>query len=359
MSPFRAVNLRFSRSLAGAVPFLFAALLLLSTNHLFAQSSDRVGPISVKPQQPEMAPVVPVVIDAQEYVISADDLLDVYIIDVPDLSRTYRVSQSGQLAFPLLPKPLNAAGMTLDEFALLLTTQLKSSGTLTDPHINVSVKESRNHSVSITGAVKNPQIYPLLGRTKLLSVLSQAGGIADDAGSFVKITRGGAVNKTLQAAGTNPAEASAETPQTITINVNDLLNSGNSSLNVDVYPGDWVTVPRAGVVYVVGAVNRSGGFVMNTTREHMTVLQAVALAEDLKPTAQREHSMIIRRDPSKTADRQEITVNLKKILTGQTPDVVMEPNDILFVPDSAGKKALRRGAEAAIQIATGLALFRL
>jgi polysaccharide export outer membrane protein len=336
--------------------FVLLTMLMLSANHLFAQGPDRAGPISVKPQRTEAAPVA---IEAQEYVISADDLLEVYIIDVPDLSRTYRVSQSGQLAFPLLPKPLNAAGLTLDEFGLLLTSQLKSSGTLTDPHLNVSVKESRNHSVSITGAVKNPQIYPLLGRTKLLSVLSQAGGIADDAGNVVKITRGGAVSKTLQAASATPADPSGETPQTITINVNDLLNSGNSSLNVDVYPGDWVTVPKAGVVYVVGAVNRSGGFVMNTTREHMTVLQAVALAEDLKPTAQREHSMIIRRDLSKTGDRQEITVNLKKILTGQTADVVMEPNDILFVPDSAGKKALRRGAEAAIQIATGLALFRL
>jgi polysaccharide export outer membrane protein len=141
--------------------------------------------------------------------------------------------------------------------------------------------------------------------------------------------------------------------------LNDLLSSSSSSLNIDVYPGDWVTVPKAGVVYVVGAVNRSGGFVMNTTREHMTVLQAVALAEDLKPTAQREHSMIIRRELSKTGERQEIAVDLKKILAGKTPDVVMQPNDILFVPDSNGKRALRRGAEAAIQIATGLALFRM
>jgi polysaccharide export outer membrane protein len=69
--------------------------------------------------------------------------------------------------------------------------------------------------------------------------------------------------------------------------------------------------------------------------------------------------MIIRRELSKTGERQEIAVDLKKILAGKTPDVVMQPNDILFVPDSNGKRALRRGAEAAIQIATGLALFRM
>jgi len=331
-------------------------MLLLCATHAAGQGTGRVTPITPKLQQPEVT--APAAVYALEYVIAADDVLDVYILDVPELSRTYRVSQSGQLAFPLLPKPLNAAGMTLDKFSVLLTTQLKSSGTLSDPHVNVSVKESRNHSISITGAVKNPQIYAVLGPVKLLSVVSQAGGIADDAGNVVKITRGGAVNKSLQVSATS-ADALADDSQSVTINLNDLLSSGSSSLNVDVYPGDWVTVPKAGVVYVVGAVNRSGGFVMNTSREHMTVLQAVALAEDLKPTAQREHSMIIRRELSKAGERQEIAVNLKKILAGKTPDVTMEPNDILFVPDSTGKRALRRGAEAAIQIATGLALFRM
>ncbi len=332
---------------------LLFGVSLLAANQLCGQAADRVGLTQSKPQQQQES--APAAVPSEEYIIGADDLLDVYIIDVPELSRTYRVSQSGQLNFPLLPKPINASGLTLDEFSRLLATQLKSTGTLTDPHIDISVKESRNHSVSINGAVKNPQIYPLLGRAKLLSVISQAGGIADDAGDVVKITRGGAISKMLSASNGSTADA----PQTTTINLNELLNSGNSSLNVDVYPGDWVTVPKAGVVYVVGAVNRSGGFVMNTAREHMTVLQAVALAEDLKPTAQREHSLIIRRDSSKQGDRQEIAVNLKKILSGQVPDVAMEPNDILFVPDSNSKKALRRGAEAAIQIATGLALFRL
>jgi len=331
-------------------------MFLLCTSYASAQEPAGVTPAILKSQQ--SGAVTPSAY-VQEYVIAADDVLDVYILDVPELSRAYRVSQSGQLAFPLLPQPLNAAGLTLDKFSALLTAQLKSSGTLSDPHINLSVKESRNHSISITGAVKVPQIYAVLGPIRLLSVLSQAGGIAEDAANVVKITRGGAVKQSLQTGSATSADASAGDPQIITINLNDLLSSGSPALNVDVYPGDWVTVPKAGVVYVVGAVNRSGGFVMNTSREHMTVLQAVALAEDLKPTAQREHSMIIRRELSKGGERQEIAVNLKQILAGKTADVVMQPNDILFVPDSTGKRALRRGAEAAIQIATGLALFRM
>jgi polysaccharide export outer membrane protein len=310
-------------------------------------------------QQPGTVTAAALPVEGRDYVIAPDDILEVYILDVPELSRNYRISQSGQLVFPLLAKPLMVAGLTLDGFSELLTNELKSSGTISDPHVSVSVKESRLHSVSITGSVKSPQVYPLLGPAKLLSVLSQAGGVTDDAGSIVKVTRGGMINGTASSSAGAVAGPAGDSSQTITINLNDLLNSGDTTLNIDIFPGDWVTVPRAGVIYVVGAVNRPGGFVLNTSREHLSVLQLVALAEDLKPTARREHSMIIRRNLTQGQERQEIAVNLKTILSGKSPDITLEPNDILFVPDSSGKRAVRRGAEAAIQIATGLALFRL
>ncbi len=328
------------------------SLLLLSTSALWGQGSAEVSAAGAPAKTGGS-----LFVDAREYTISPDDVLDVYIMDVPELSRTYRVNQSGLLVFPLLPRPLHAAGLTLDGFAAVLTTELKSSGTISDPHVSVSVKESRLHSVSITGAVKNPQIYPLLAPSKLLSVLTLAGGVSDDAGSILKVTRGALGN--LPAVGANPATLQGDGSQTVTINLNELINSGNSSLNIDVFPGDWINVPRAGVIYVVGAVNRPGGYVLNTAREHLSVLQLVALAEDLKPTAKREHAMIIRRQAVTGAERQEIKLDLKKILAGKDPDVALEGNDILFVPESAGKKALRRGAEAAIQIATGVALFHL
>ena len=294
-------------------------------------------------------------VNAQDYVIAPDDLLEVYILDVPELSRAYRVSQSGAFVFPLLPKPLMAAGLTLDAFSALLTNELKTTGTISDPHLNVSVKESRLHSISVTGAVKSPQVYPLLGPSKLLAVLTQAGGISDDAGSTLRVTRGGALKNFSPGASNTPTPA--EDADGITINLNDLLNGVNSGLNIDIYPGDWINVPRAGIIYVVGAINRPGGYVLNTAREHLSVLQLVAIAEDLKPTAKRDHSMIIRRPSG--GQRQEIAIDLKKILAGKSPDVTLEANDILFVPDSLSKKALRRGADAVVQIATGLALFHL
>jgi polysaccharide export outer membrane protein len=131
-----------------------------------------------------------------------------------------------------------------------------------------------------------------------------------------------------------------------------LTATGDPLLNIDLYPGDRVTVQRAGIVYVVGAVNRPGGFPLKTGQEDMTVLQAVALAEDVKSTAIKKKAVIIRKNPAAVNGHEEIPVDLTKVLAGSERDARLEANDVFFIPDSTGKKALRRGAEAVIQAAT-------
>jgi polysaccharide export outer membrane protein len=288
-----------------------------------------------------------------EYVIDADDVLDVYVVDVPQFSRDYRVSPDGTIAIPLLALPLKAEGLTLGQLSALISEQLRSAGLVSQPHVVVSVKSSEAHAVAITGAVHSPQIYPIFAPTTLLDVLSQAGGLASDAGSTAIITRSGPV-----AASRLTGDSGASNPEgTIRVDLQKLLATGDPSQNATIYPGDKVTVLRAGVVYVVGAVGRPGGFPLTSGREKMTVLQAVALGEGLKTTALQKKAMIIRRGQQFPNGREEIPVNLKQILSGQAADPGLEANDILFIPDSASKRALHRGAEAAVQIATGLAVW--
>ncbi len=287
----------------------------------------------------------------QEYLINPDDLLDLYIVDVPELSRTYRVSPTGQVTLPLLSGPLNVAGLTLDQFADLATQELKTRGLVTDPRVTVNVKESRTHSVAITGAVKKPQIYFVLGRTTLLDVISQAEGLAEDASSVANISRGEIAKRILQTKDQPVAEVS-------TVDLEKLLQTGDPSLNIDIYPGDRVTVAPAGIVYVVGAVNKPGGFALTASRKRLTVLQAVALAEDMKSTAVGNKAMIVRRGPQYPDGREQIPVKLKEVLAGKAPDISLQVEDILFVPDSPGKKAAIRGVEAAIQVATGVVIYR-
>jgi polysaccharide export outer membrane protein len=127
-------------------------------------------------------------------------------------------------------------------------------------------------------------------------------------------------------------------------------------LNVPVFPGDIVKVSRAGIVYVVGEVTKPGGFVLQNN-ENISVLQALALAGGPTHTSAVSRARIIRTEPG-TGMRNEFPMNLGKILSGKKPDPLLEPKDIVFVPNSAAKSVLYRGSEAALQTATGVAIYR-
>jgi polysaccharide biosynthesis/export protein len=297
--------------------------------------------------------------------IRAYDVLRVKVFDVPELSGDYIVSPAGSISLPLVAKPIEARGRTPVELSRSVGDELRAEGLVSTPQVTVEVKKSRLHSVVIGGAVKKPQVYPLFDHISLLDLLAEAGGLSDNAGNAVIVTRGrpqaacdpestGAESARQQL----PATRRTQPPVQLTIPLRQLLDRSNPSLNVDLYPGDTVTVEYAGVVYVVGAVERAGGFPLTSDRERMTVLKALALAEGLKPTAVRRHSLIIRQASANSNARQEIAINLGSIFAGEAPDPPLRANDILFVPDSTSKKALVRAAEAAVEITTGVIIFR-
>ncbi len=295
---------------------------------------------------------------AHDYTIGPDDVLQITVFEVPEISGEYRVSSRGQLSLPLLPQKILAAGLTAAELETTLEESLRASQLVNTPQVSISVKEYRSHPITVVGAVRKPTVYQAVGRTSLLEVLARAEGLADDAGSTVVITR----QANPQLVG-SPATEAASRPDadpsagTRVVRLKDLLESGDPRFNVPVEGGDTVAVPRAGIVYVVGAVNRPGGFVLKDDREEMSVLKALALAEDLKPSALRSKAVIVRKD-LRTGQSTEIPVDLSKILGAKGSNPVLQANDILFVPDSGGKRALRRAAEAALQITTGIVIFR-
>jgi polysaccharide export outer membrane protein len=141
---------------------------------------------------------------------------------------------------------------------------------------------------------------------------------------------------------------------TANVSAKSLMDASDPRDNIIVEPTDVISVPRADLVYVVGAVNKSGGFVLNE-RASMSVLQAVSLAEGLEKTAAPKNAKIVRN--GLTDKKQEIPVNLSKILSGNSPDMPLLANDILFVPNSNAKSATYRVLEAAIQTGTGIAIF--
>jgi polysaccharide export outer membrane protein len=122
--------------------------------------------------------------------------------------------------------------------------------------------------------------------------------------------------------------------------------------NIQILPHDVISVPRAEMVYVIGDVKRSGGFVIGDN-ESMSILQVLSLAEGMNGTADRRHARILRPTAGGT-QRTEMIVDVKAILDGKSEDVAMRADDILFIPGSTGKKVSLRALETAIQTGTGV-----
>jgi polysaccharide export outer membrane protein len=218
------------------------------------------------------------------------------------------------------------------------------------------VTEVRSHGVSVVGAVKRPGTLQIYGATSLLEVLSLAGGLAEGAGDTILIVRQGnapgaslappAIREpqTLPPAASDPVVAAAaastvsESGAVLRVKVKSLIDAHDPSANLPVFPGDVINVQDADVVYVVGAVNKAGAFVTRGN-DRLTVLRALALGEGLEPTAARSNAIVLRTNAR--GERVEIPVDLDRVLNGQTPDIPLLAQDVLFVPTSGGKVAAR------------------
>lgn len=321
--------------------------------------------------------------EGDDYQIGAEDLLQISVLEAPELSRTVRVADDGEISLPLLGT-VRAAGLTSRGLELVLE-RLLAQTYMKHPHVSVFVQEMRSHPVSVFGAVQKPGVYQIRQPKTLIEVLSLAQGLADDAGDTV-IVMHNASGPANAAAGPPYTSASATTTakgfrpsakvaakatedgttsddtsglSSVEVNLKKLLESSDRRYNVLVYPGDVVKVTRAGIVYVVGQVHKPGGFLLKTN-ENISVLQALALAEGLTPDSAAKHARIVTADGTNGA-RREITINLDKILKGKAHDPLLHARDILFVPSSSRKAMLHgiyRSAEGTVAAVSGAAVYR-
>jgi polysaccharide export outer membrane protein len=282
-----------------------------------------------------------------DYVLGPEDVVTIDVFNVPELSETVRVANDGQISLPLIGR-VQAAGLTAEQLRQGLAEKW-GENYLQDPQVAVFVKEFKAKPVSVIGAVEKPALYPLTGRRTLIEMLSMAGGFGkrntSPAGRTVLITRASGF-KDLQ-----PVEGMhVRGPDQIEVDLNRLLYTRDEGLNIEIKPRDIISVSKADVVYVTGAVKLPGGFVLED-RPSVSVLQAIAMAQGFTGTAAKAAARILRtnQDGSKT----EVPINLKKILKGKAQDTTLVANDVLFVPDSKKKIAGSRAADAAITTFSG------
>jgi len=244
-------------------------------------------------------------------------LLSLNVLDDSDFVGAFRIDEQGNIAPPVLGI-LHVAGETVSEARSQIRQVLLEKKILQDPQVDLSILEYTAPQVTIIGEVASPGKYPLLIPHSLVDVLALAGGTTITAGNEVLITHGNA--------GADPVQvhySRATNPDA----VRDTI----------VKPGDTVQVKRAGIVYVLGAVNKPGGFVMQEEGT-LNILQAISLASGTSVTASTRTIYLLRRNADGTV--VDIVVPYKKIANGKSADMQLRATDVLYVPTSTFKAVM-------------------
>ena len=243
--------------------------------------------------------------------IGPGDLVHVKVLEAAELEQSARVTDAGALTL-ILGGAVFVAGLTPPEAAHAIARVLVDGHYLLTPHVSVLIEQTATQNVTIIGQVHSPGSYAIGTSRPILDVLALAGGLTEIADRKVTIER----------------HASKERATFV------VSNSATAALDesVSVYPGDTVIVSKADVVYILGDVNRPGGFAMVTNDSRLSAVQALSLAGGTPPNAVPSHARLIRKQPD--GSHIEIPLQLSAMAKGKQPDIQLQADDIVYVPFS-------------------------
>jgi polysaccharide export outer membrane protein len=284
------------------------------------------------------------------YVLGSEDQIIIRAFRAEELSdKLIQITGDGYINLPMIGK-VKAAGLTVGGLEADLTERLKNY--VREPQVTVFVAEYHSEPVSVVGSVARPGVIQLKGRKNLVEVIALAGGLNPDAGNTILITR-------ELSMGRIPVRGAVDDPNgrfsVATVNLRAVMEARNPQENVLVEANDVITIPKAQLIYVVGEVQRPGGYALNE-KDSVSLLQAVALAGGLTKTASAKKAKLLHQSPDQ-ANRTELATNVKKILDGTAPDVQLRADDILFVPNSLAKSASAAAFQTALSMA-GASVYR-
>ena len=316
-----------------SIAIVAGLIISLGSAHCFAsQDTSAPSPAGTNPS-PANPGVAAAANKHYEPLIGVGDLIKITVLSAPDYDQELRVDGDGDIVLALAG-PVHIAGVTTEQAGQLIRKKLMDGGYFSDPQVGVFEKEYATQGVSVLGEVQKPGIYPLTGPRRLFDVLSLASGTTPKAGQVVSISH----------------RDEPKSLRTVTLS-ND--PEKNIEADVEILPGDTVVVTKAGMVYVVGAVKTSTGIILENSNG-ITVLQAIATAGGMAPNASLNGAKIIRKSPTGPL---EVPIPLKKIMAAKSPDVKLQAEDILFVPNSAGKTAAGMALDAGVRLATSVAAY--
>lgn len=250
-----------------------------------------------------------------DYRVGPKDLLEISVFGLDELNKTVRVTEDGKITLPLLGE-VEVEGLTKAELEVKLK-QLLEEKWLHNPQVTIFIQEHQSKRVSVLGAVGNPGPYELLGRQTLLQIISQAGGLTQEAGNEIIVMR----------------QLPDGTSKSLKISIDDLILKGDATLNIPLQPDDTVIIPidRTVYIYVFGQV-RSPGALEVRKSNIPTLIQAIAQAGGFSERASKGGVLIKRIDEN--GEEIEIKVNVRNILKGKRKDIQLKENDTVYVPET-------------------------
>ena len=249
------------------------------------------------------------------------EVVHIIVFDAPDFSLVTRVSQSGDIPYPILGQ-VHIGGLNSVSAANMLAKELKDRNLMLDPEISVTV-DSSSTGITILGEVHTPGIYPPPGKHQLSDLLALAGGLNANTGRVIEITH-------VHDPG-NPEYLSW-----------DPTMHNTENFDRPVSPGDRVLVRACGIAYVGGNVAKPGAYSLCGSPK-MTLSEVMSLAGGVAPNASTSKTYIVRPQPDGTRVVEQ--VDLKKVLTSRIADPIVHEDDIIYVSPSP-LKAVLKGAES-------------
>jgi len=289
-----------------------------------------------------------VVTPPAHYTLGPNDEIVVIVPHAENISgKAIRIPPSGDISLTDIGR-IHAAGMTVDELQAEITERLKAY--IKQPDVVINVTQLKSQTVSVLGEVATPGIVQLEGHKNLIEVLALAGGTKESAGSRIRITRRNDVGPIpLASVKTEGAYSFGD------VNVSSIGDGSRPTDNIQILPNDIISVSKAEIIYVMGEVLKPAGYALNE-RKSISVIEALARAGGASLTAKKSHAEIIRHVPGENL--VTIPVDLDKVLNKKAPNLLLQSDDILYIPDNYAKGVVRRTAESALSMAMGLAIYR-
>lgn len=244
----------------------------------------------------------------ESLLIGPGDMLHVQVFDTPELEQHARVTDAGELPL-LMGGSVKVSALTPDQAARAIERILLDGHYLLRPRVLIAVEEYATHKVSVLGEVKTPGAYVTNTSRSVLDVLTLAGGLTEQADRRVLIERSNSKEKIPYFVSNKP-DAAFDTA-------------------IQIYPGDTLLAPKAGVVYILGDVGRPGGYTITNNEAKISALELVARAGGTNHSAVPSHARLIRKSGTGYI---ELPLPLSAMQKGNSADLPLQDADIIYVP---------------------------